>query len=758
MTDFSIVGKKTVPMDYYGKVTGRTMYATDISLPGMLYGKILRSSYPHAKIRKIDTSKAEEIPGVKAVITHKDTPGNLFGIGVQDWYILAKDKVRFVGEEIAAVAAIDEETAERALEQIIVKYEELPAVFEPKEAMRPGAPVVFDGSSDNISAKVFVERGDVDQAFADADVIVERTFKTSRVHQGYLEPTAALVEYDRQFSQYVMHIPIQLPYRPRFVYAKALGVGVEAIRIIVPPMGGGFGGKIECNVHLIAALLAKKCGRPVRIVNTREEDFAATAPRGPMEIYMKLGFKKNGTLLGRQSRVVQASGGRTVYSPAIMYTTATRSDSLYNVSNVRNEGYSVYTNTVPTGAYRGFGMPQAIFALETLFDEASAKLGMDPCDLRIKNAVSDGDESVYGYKIKTAKVAECIQRVRKESDWDEKRKAKVPYRGFGLACTLHVSSNRATLRLYDGSGAIVRIAGDGRVLVVPGGEVDMGQGQNTVFAQICAEVLGVPLDWVEVAERDTRINPYGIGSVASGATALGGMAIFNATVSLKEKVVRVVAEALGVEAEEVQIKAGMAFPKGERLENGKPLAEIMTQYCYRKGGAGISSEGSFVPDTQLPDPKTNMGNISPSYPFAAHLVEVEVDPDTGQVKILNYWAAHDSGTIINPLTSEGQVHGGVANALGMALMEDMIIQEGYLQNPNFLDYRIPGSKDLPRINSYFVDCSEPNGPFGAKGLGESTTDPVVAAVANAIYDATGIRFNELPFSAEKILKALRSKQ
>jgi CO/xanthine dehydrogenase Mo-binding subunit len=754
MDDYSVVGHSVPQIDAREKAFGLAEFVTDIKLPGMLHGRILRSPYPHAKILSIDTSRAKHLLGVKAVVTSEDTPRIRFGPRTEDWTIMALDRVRFVGDEVAGVAAVDEDTAEEALELIRVEYEELPAVFDPLEAMQSGAPLIHDKER-NIVAEFRVTRGDVDQAFKECDAIHSGHYYTSQVYQAYLEPMACVAQFDPS-GKLTLYLATQIPSMTRITYAKALGLPLEKVRVVVPYYGGAFGAKMETNLHLVAAVLSQKTGRAVRMVNSREEDFMAGNPRVPMSIDLKIGAKKDGTLLGKEVRVVGAAGGRAVYSMAIVSTACYRVDSLYRFQNLRTEGLTVYTNTVPTSCFRGFGNAQMTFALESSLDMIAEDIGMDPGELRVKNGLKKGEISIHGWEIGSSGLAECVLRATEACNWKEKRAQKRFAHGIGLACCNHVSGNRAFVREFDGGAGIVRIGGEGKVLVFHG-ESDMGQGQRTVFAQIVAEELGISLDQIEVAQVDTDISPFGMGSFATRGTVFGGNGVKAAAADAKRQIFELAAEMLEADPSDMEAKGGKIYVKGAP-ERNLLFQEVTKNGLYKRGGAPIVGTGYWVPKTVIPDPVTKYGNIAPAYPFGCQIAEVEVDIETGQVNLLNYVAAHDVGRAVNPQATEGQIQGGVAQGIGWTLMENMITEKGRVLNPNFRDYVIPGPLDLSPIKPILVESIDPNGPFGAKGIGEPALNPTPAAIANAIYNAVGVRITELPISPQKILKAMKSKK
>jgi len=750
MNGFQVIGKPLPFIDSRQKAMGEALYTTDLRLPGMLYGKILRSPIPHGRILSIDTSRAQRLPGVKKVITARDTPMIRYGTTHEDWHLLAPDKVRFAGEEIAAVAAVDLDTAEEALELIRVEFEELPAVYDPEEAMQPGAPLINEAPR-NIASVFEVERGNVEEAFGESDLVLEEKYFTSQVYQAYLEPMAAVARPDPD-GRITLYLPIQIPSKCRITYAKALGMALDDLRIIQPFVGGGFGAKMETPLHPIAALLARLTGKPVSLTNTREEDFTGGNPRLPMNIQLKMGFTKEGAITAKKVRIVAANGGRVCYGLPILGTACFRVDSLYKFQNVKAEGYLVYTNTLPTGAFRGFGNSQMTFALESMLDQAAHQLRIDPAEMRLKNAVQPGYVSVHGWQVKSAGLNECVEKATGATGWQNKRTEKTPGRGIGLACCNHVSGYSAFFPPFHGSSAVLRLELNGKVSVISG-EVELGQGQKTVFSQIAAEVLGLGVESVRMTPVDSDYSTFGLGAWASRTTTVGGKAVYLAAKELQSKINAYASSLLGAEEDKL-IMAGGKITQADRPDNGITLADLATRYLYQHNGSFIYGFGEFNPGTQVPD-AGKYGNPSCAYPFAAHIAEVEVDTGTGQVQVVSYHAAHDLGRTINPLGASGQIEGGVAMGIGWALMENMVYDNGRVANASFLDYRVPGPRDLPQINSIFVESNDPYGPFGAKGLGEPTLNPVAAAVSNAIYDAVGVRLRELPFTPEKVLAALK---
>jgi CO/xanthine dehydrogenase Mo-binding subunit len=729
----------------------------------MLYGKVLRSPVPHARIVSIDAGRARGLPGVKAVVTGLEEDLPVYSVAVNkhhDERVLARDKVRYVGDEVAAVAAIDEATAREALKLIEVEYQEIPAVFDPVEAMREGAPLVHEGVRQNIARTIKIRHGDVDAAFQESDAVVEGTFKTPLVHQAYLEPNSAVAQWDSQ-GRVTLWIPIQSPTLARLTYANALGISPDKIRIIQMPMGGGFGGKLESRLHPLCALLARKANAPVKMTNTREEEFSTSLPRLPMIIKMKAGCKKDGTLLAKEAEIIADNGAYLNYGPGILFSAAVRPDNLYRLKNIRTDAYLVYTNKVATGCFRGFGLPQSFFALESIIDTLASEINMDPVDFRLRNASQTGDVTPHQWYLGSCGLSEAIEKSAEKADWYTKRKAFPMKRsgdsayGIGMACCLHVSGNRSLFPFFDGASAYVRIDEEGYVIVHVG-EPDIGQGSKTTFAQITAHELGIPIEWIKVPSLDTDISPHGLGTFGDRSTTLTGNAVRQAAIEARGILLDAAARRLEVSPSGLFIEGGQVVSTQDhsvKMEF-KEAAQIAS---FERAGATVIGHGHFIPpNVSMADPETGVGNVSCAYPFVAQIAEVEVNVRTGEVKILSFTAAHDLGRTLSPLLAEGQVHGAVAQGIGFALLEEMTLDGGKVTNPNFKRYRVPRAKDIPPINTIFVESNDPNGPYGAKGLAEPALTPIAPAIANAIYHATGIRVTELPIKSDTIRDALEA--
>ena len=750
------MGQRLPRGDGLEKVTGRAEFVSDVSLPGLLWGAVLRSPYPHARIRNIDTSRARSLPGVRAVVTADDTPGRTWGVFIKDQPVLAGSKVRYVGEEVAAVAACDLDTARAAVDLIEVDWEPLPAVFEPDEAMRPEAPLLHEDKGTNVAATISVERGNVEEAFARSDVVVEHTFQSQPQWHAAIETLGSVAQFSPT-GKLTLWMNTQTLFMARGRIAWALGLSEADVRIIQPYVGGGFGGKsCDDNNALVCALLARAAGRPVKLINTREEEFlAGSRPRVPMRIRVKMGFSSDGRVQAKQLRVVADNGAYCGKAPGVFGVTSLRHDTAYVYPNVKVDAFLVYTNKIPTGAFRGFGNPSAEWAVEQAWDLAAEALGMDPVDLALLNAAEPGYVSPHGNRVISCELKQCIRRAAELIDWKAKRANRQPYRGLGLGTTVHVSGKRH-FGDYDGSSAVLKISEDGKALIWSG-EGEIGQGTMTVLSQIAAEELGLPYADVSVTRADTDLTTYCHGAYASRLTYVAGNAVRDAASKAKAQVLETAAELLETSAADLQIRDGVISIKGVPTGRTVTVAEVARARLFRRGGEPIVASGSFDPDSVLSD-ETRYGNESGAYNFGAQMAEVEVDPETGQLKILDFVSVADCGTVVNPIAAEGQQEGAIAQGLGYALTERLLVEDGQPQNPNFSDYKIPCTLDVPPLTVAFADSYEPTGPFGAKGLGELGLDPTAAVLANAIHDACGVRITQLPITAEKIHRALKLRE
>jgi len=745
-----VIGKDVPRTDAVPKVTGAAQYVADIQMPGMLHGAVLRSPHPNARIVSVDVSAARAMPGVKTVITGEDTAHKKWGAFRPDLYPLAIGRVRYVGDEVAAVAATSPDIARAAIDKIVVQYEVLPAVLSMDEAMAPDAPRVHDDCVGNIAHEFSFTRGDVDAGFKASDVTVEGIWQSQRQWHTSLETIGCVAQFST--GRYTLWCNTQTPYLARGRYAVALGVPESQIRVIQTEVGGGFGGKSgDDNCSVIAAMLARKTGKPVKLIHTREEEFLASHPRMPMRYWVRLGFSKTGKVLAKEIKMWADNGAYTGKSQAILGAATVRHDALYKYPCARAHSKLVYTNLVPTGAFRGFGNPSADWAVEQAWDLAAEKLGIPIAELLHMNAVEPGDVSPHNHKITSCELKQCIDKATELIGWNAKHKNRQPDRGLGMGCSLHVNGRRS-FGDWDGSSAIVRINDDGRATIISG-EGEIGQGTYTVLRQIAAEELGLPYEDVDITRPDTDVHPYALGALASRVTYVAGNAVKRAAGEAAKQLMAAAAEQFKLPVEDLTIINGQIGPKTGPESAYKPVSAVVRANIYKRGGQPIIGIGNFDNPSDFPD-HSRYGNESGSYNFAAQCVEVEVDRGTGMVELKEISAAVDCGTVLHPAMAQGQVHGGMVQGIGLAMTEYFDWWNGQPTDPQLKDYPIPGAATLPPMHVAFADSYEPSGPFGAKGLGEIGLDAIPACIANAIHDAVGVRIHELPITAEKIHRAL----
>lgn len=755
----SQIGKRIPKADTALLATGEGKYLDDIRVPGMLFGKILRSPRPHARLLNIDVGRAEKMPGVKAVITAADTTRVKFcHLPITpNKTVLCEDRVRFIGDEIAAVAAVDEATAEEALDLIRVDYEDLPAVFNPEEAMKPGAPAVYEDGEQNIAAQFERHFGDIDRGFHEADLVFEDRFTCPPVVSCTLEPHGCIAAFDIS-GRLTIWASTQNPANYQKSLAGVLKMPMSKIKVITPFVGGAFGNKSAMlPLEPVTAFLAAKAQRPVKIVNTREEEFISTRTRYAMVIYLKTGVKRDGSLTARQATVITDNGAYNNKAPAITLLTCNRIGNLYRIPNVKTQAYVVYTNNQYGGALRGWGGPQAHFAVESQMDIIAQDLGMDPLALRVKNANQAGDITSWGWKITSCGLTDCLQKAATAAEWSSKKQKKGET-GLGIASVLHTGGGSMGTH---GSGnfeeILMKINPDGTVNVIVG-HVDIGQGSGTVIAQIVAEALGILSEDVTVTLTDTDASPPTMGTWGSRVTYIGGNAAVMAAKDARVQLLTIASEMLeNHDISKLEVTQGRIHVKG----SPKPYVSVpdTVAYSLKHYGKPITSKALFnPPNTAPPDPDTGYGNYCPAYAFGAHIAEVEVDEETGKVTVVNYVAAHDVGRAINPMLIEGQIQGGVAMGIGYCLLEDMKREAGVTLNPSFSNYKVVNATEMPSMKEIIVESVDPNGPFGAKGVGEPTIIPAAPAIANAIFDAVGVRIRELPITPEKILMALKKRK
>ncbi len=757
-TAFSVIGKGLPRKDAPEKASGEAKFTGDILLPDMLYGKVLTSPLPHAKIKSINTEKAKKMLGVKAIITGNNVPDTLYGVSPAryDEHIFAIDRVRNIGDEVAAVAAVDEETAEKALELIEVKYEELPALFDPFEAMKDGAPQLHEKYKNNINTEIHHHFGDVEKAFAESDIVVEDTFVGNRTMQSPLEPHAVLAKWDRD-GMLTVWTATQVPHYVQYQFHRVLGLPMGKIRIIKPHVGGGFGVKAQITtLELAAAILSKMTGKPVQMIYSRKETFFHGRGRHKQYITLKIGAKKDGTLTAVHAKTLLDGGAYTGFGIIATYYSGAMLPLPYKFENFKFDGYRIYTNLPPCGAMRGHGCPQPRFAFESLLDQIAEKLGMDSLELRLKNARGPNEITPNELKIHTNEFKACLKKAREIAKWEDKR-GKLPLgKGIGIAGGGFVSG--AAYPIYRSnfphSNALIRLSEDGFTAFLHIGAADIGQGSNTVLAQIAAEELGIFLDDIKVITGDTQITPTDLGAYSSRTTLMAGNASKDAAAEVKKQLFEIASEKLDTPLKNLIARERRIFAK-DHPEKCILFEEAAAEAFSRKGP--IVGRGHYKPPKLGGSFKGSTVGTSPTYSFCAMVAEVTVDLETGFVKVTNFYCVHDSGTVINPISFDGQVEGSCVMGIGETLLEEVVFDKGEILNPNLRDYILPTFKEMPRILSYNVGIPDPYGPFGAKEVGEGSTVALTGTIANAIYDAIGIRIKDLPITPEKILKALKKK-
>ena len=791
MKEFRYIGKEVPRPDAPDKASGKAHFIHDIGRPGMLYGKIKFSDHPHARIKHIDTSKAERLAGIKAVITGYNTPEIRLGF-LRDNFALKKDKVRQYRDEIAAVAASDPDIAAEAVELIRVEYEPLPGVFCPHEAMKKGAPLVHETGpegkpkTDNLVPLGYHhESGNIEAGKRQAKFVAEGEYSTPRVQQCCIGTAGCIAEFDTN-NNLTLRAKTQIPFLAQRDFNRALqemGLQDKNTRIIVPTLGGAFGSGLDTHAYeYIAILLAYNTGCPVKILYTRDEEFAYLSPRQSSQTKIIQGCDEKGRLTFRHVEVLQDNGAYTSWGatyPTVMMMPAT---SLYRVSNICFDAKLVYTNNTYCQAMRGYGNPEHTWALESNMDELAEEAGIDPYEFRMINCNEPGEVTPMGLKVSTCGLRDCLERVSKKLDWKKKR-GKGKYRGVGMASLIHVGGGARIYR-SDASGLILKLDDFGNVNVYHGG-VEMGQGLHSVLTLGIAEALGVRPEKVFINPTDTGTCPWDVGTHASRGAFMACNAAILAADKLRTKIFELAEELFPREVEKnlkkhkaknpdykppdfnvakeakrdrFEVRDSFIFIKDApqepwlRLELGRLLRAIH----FRSQGQMLTTEVFYDPPNELPDFEKGYGNISATYAYGTQGAEVEVDIETGEVKIIRMVAAHDVGKVLNPPALKGQIYGALAQGVGYALYENLESQEGKILNPNFRDYKIPRvwEMDFP-IDLEFIETDDSFGPFGAKGVAEPGLVPTAPAIANAIYDAVGIRIRDLPITPQKLLAELK---
>ncbi|OIJ14500.1 hypothetical protein BKP35_06365 [Anaerobacillus arseniciselenatis] len=751
--DFSVIGKNYHRQDGLPKAKGTAKYVADLKFDNMLYGKILRSPHAHAKVLSIDITRAKELPGVIGIVTPEDCPETKFNMAgfppgedfplPQDQLILT-DHPLYVGDPICAVAAVSERVAEEALQLIDIEYEVLPHVIDRHEAIKDDAVQIKEDG--NVISRFPLAWGDVDQAFAEADVIVENRYTTQKAYQCSIEPSSGVVAMWNDMKRLVVYSPTQMPHLVRRILAQALDVRPGDIEVIKPHVGGGFGsrlGVVACEP--IAALLSKQTGKPVKIIYTREESLENTEQRHPITYEIKTAAKADGTLIGHDMKAIVDTGAYATHGPSIGILAGLWGLTMFKTPHVRYEGITTSTNTMYNGAYRGYGNPQSVWAVEQQMDLIAEKLNIDPIDLRRKNMLQEGDVWPWsGYPIESCGLPECLDKGEEIIGWKEKRANKqndgVKKRGLGVATMMHVSGAKPIL--HELSSAFVKFNEDGTANLLIG-SAEIGQGCNTALMQICAEELGINYEDVIVPENvNTDYTMFDIGSHASRQVYSTGHAVKKASAEAKEKLLQVASAMLGVHPNELDAKEGKIFVKKDP-EKFVTHADANLEAHFRHDGKQIWGACSENPPGNPPV-------------YAAHFAEVEVDVETGEIKVVNFVAAHDTGVMINPNLVYGQIQGAIQHGLGYSLTEEVqICQEtGRVLNPDLVNYKVFTMEDMPDFDIVVVEAAAKSSSHGQKSVGESGLVPTAAAISNAVYDAIGVRITDLPITPEKVLKAL----
>jgi 4-hydroxybenzoyl-CoA reductase subunit alpha len=774
--DLKFVGKPVPRKDGPAKATGRALYAVDISLPGMLVGKVLRSPYAHARILRVDTSRAEKLPGVRAVVTSADSLKVKHGFidtprYPADQYPVAVDVVRHVGEEIAGVAAVDEDTANEALSLIEVEYEQLPAVFDPEEAMGPDAPEIHPNNPKvrdtykNIGGKIETAFGDVEKAFAGSYLVREDTFRCQMRAHGYMEPQATVASYDYSGKLNVFTSSMGV-FLKRSRLARTLGLPLGNVRVLKTYVGGAFGGKIDLYNHeYIASLLSMKCRLPVKIVYTREEVFKAARHGQPLIVRIKTGVARDGTILGQEVRTINDSGAYRGSGVVVIFLAFGFAMAPYRIPSMKYEGYSIYTNNLVRAPQRGHGAPKMRFAAESQFDMIAEELGMDPIEFRLKNARDPGDMLPNGDSVKNFGLKECITKVAETTGFNAKYQAALKERcstskikrGIGIGTTAYFSGSL----VYPSSSTVIVKFNDDASVSVMTGALDIGQGCETVISQIVAEELGIPLEDVHIYAADTETTPVDIGSWISGLTYVTGNAAKKAASHAIKKLLASAARELNADVTDLVARDRVVFV-GDSPDRKISYEEAIAASIAKNKGDSLVGEGHFrtmKDEASPPSLATAKGRWTENYSSYAQVAEVEIDTETGMVRMIKATTAHDCGFPLNPVLVEGQIDGQVSMGQGHVLTEELRVEDGCIINPSFLEYKMPCALDM--VDTEYIDVITETynreHHYNTKEVGEGYVSGTVASVANAIYNATGIRIKKTPIHPHDIIDALEKK-
>jgi 4-hydroxybenzoyl-CoA reductase subunit alpha len=753
------IGKATPLIDGIEKVTGRARYTADLPAGDALVGVILRSPVAHGVIRGIDTTRARALPGVRAVITGEDfaAPYGVIPIAQNEWP-LARERVRYRGEPVAAVAAVDLATAQAALAAIELDIVPLPAYFNAADARAVDAVLLHEKKPGNVEREVDQAFGDVAAGFAAADVVRERTFHYAEVAHGQIERNCAIASYEPERGRLTSQSTTQVPYYLHLTLAQCLGIDSAQVRVVKPFVGGGFGHRVEpLNFEIVNAALARAAGGSVRMQQSREDSFLTHRGRPETDIRLKIGMKRSGEISAVDCEIVQRGGAYGGYGLVTILYAGALLHALYKIGAVRYRGYRIYTNTPPCGAMRGHGAVDARHAFEALLDEMAADLGLDPFAVRRANLITPPYRTLNDLQVNSYGVPECLEWVERASGWRERRGRLPRGRGLGLACSHYVSGSAKPVHWSGEPHAVVnlKLDFDGSITLLTGA-ADIGQGSSTLLAQVAAEVLMLPLARIRVVAADSTLTPKDNGSYSSRVSFMVGNAALRAAQALLDVLIDAAARKLDVSPAQIEWLGEGCRVQG--TDRGLEFASVVTAALADTGTLTVKGTWSTPPETQGGKFRGAAVGSSAGFSYAAQVVEVSVDEDTGVVMIERVWVAHDCGFAINPLAATGQVQGAISMGMGQALQEETQYHEGLALRPNFLDYRLPTSVESPPIDVHLVESHDPLGPFGAKEASEGALHGFPPALTNAIADAIGIRLSELPATPDRVLDAIVEKR
>ena len=754
----SLIGKRVPKPDGPDKAVGRTRYVNDMELPRMLIGKIMRTDRVHAKILRLDTSKAAALPGVHAVITAADTPE--IGIGVnKDNPPLKGGKVRCIRDEIAAVAADSEEICDRAISLIEVDYEDLPAVFDCTEALREDAPLIHDDKPGNVGLSYEFKHGDIAAGEAEADFILEEDYRLHYVTHCCMGTSAVLADFDTD-GKLTIYSQTQYPYNFKMDLAPTLGIHPGDVRVIQPPVGGAFGSKLDVYPYEpICVFLARKTRRPVKLVFSREEEFIASPTRQPVEARIRSGVRKDGTLTFREVRCLLNNGGYTSWGATIPYVMMRTFGGHFRVPNVHVTSTAVYTNNPFAGSFRGYGNVQSCYVVDTTMDKLAELVGMDPIAFRLKNAQAPGEITPNGSLLSDCALADCIEIAAEQTDFLARHAANAAMRdapgrikrGIGIATAFH-NAGGAKIHRSDGCGTILKLDDYARATLITGAS-EIGQGIDAVLCQVVSEELGIPTSDVTIVAHDSALGPWDVGVHASRTTFIAGNSARRAAVKAREQILDAAAREANVGPEMLDLRAGHVVQAEDGVAVVK-LDRLLRTMHFAGADAELVMTTDYYEPPSEPEDADHKGDMSAAYAHAAYVAEIEVDTWTGGVRIEKITVAQDVGRVINALGLEGQIEGGIAMGIGFGLSEDLVIENGIVMNPSFRDYKLVTAPEMPEVEFHFIEKDNANGPYGAKGISELPTIVTAPAIANAVYNAIGIRFDNPPMTPEKIVRAL----